>query len=137
MSSYHQHKLTDIITYSPKDKSLVISGMADSMSPCVMEVENIRNLRIKEGLRSASCVLHLGGIFGLNYRILWMMVMMPQPTSTVFHRGYCCTYMCKNKMYRFQKSNKRKATDTVVMMTTRSHTEVAGNKCLPMNDRHP
>ena len=117
-----------------------------------MEVEIIRNLWIKEGLRSASCVLHLGGIFGLNYRILWMMVVMPQPTSTVCYRGYYCTYMSKDKILRFQKSKKRKATYTVVMMTTRSYTEVAGNsvfeikrdhcifcgnKCLPMNDRHP
>ena len=89
--------------------------------------------------------------FGLNYMILWMMVVMPQPTSTVFHRGYCCTYMSKDKIYRFQKSKKRKATDTVVMMTTRSHSEVAGNsvfeikhdhcifcgnKCLPMNHKY-
>ena len=98
MSSYQQHKLTDIIASSPKDKSVVISGMADSMSPCVMEVEIIRNLRSKEGLRSASCVLHLGGIFGLIYRILWMMVVMPQPTSTVCHSGYYCTYMSKDKI---------------------------------------
>ena len=152
MSSYDQHKWTDIITCSPKDKSLVISGMADSMSPCVMEVEIIKNVWIKEELRSASCVLHLGGIFGLNYRILWVIVVMPQTTSTVCHSGYYCTYMSKDKILRFQKSKKRKATYTVVMMTTRSYTEVAGNsvfgikrdhcifcgnKCLPMNDRHP
>ena len=116
--------ITDIITYSPKDKSLVISGMADSMSPCVMGVEIIRNLWIKEGLRSASCVLHLGGIFGLTYRILWMIVVMPQPTSTVCHSSYYCTYMFKDKILRFQKSKKRKATYTAVMMTTRSYTEV-------------
>ena len=101
--------------------------MADSMYPCVMEVEIIRNVWIKEGLRSTSCVLHLGGIFGLNYRILWMMVVMPQPTSTVCYRGYYCTYMSKDKILRFQKSKKRKATYNVVMMTTRYYTEVAGN----------
>ena len=71
------------------------------------------DLWIKEGLRSASCVLHLGGIFGLNYRILWMMVVMPQPTSTVCYRGYYCTYMSKDKILRFQKSKKRKATYTL------------------------
>ena len=54
MSSYHQHKWTDSITYSPKDTSLVISGMADSMSPCVMEVEIIRNLRIKKRILCAT-----------------------------------------------------------------------------------
>ena len=78
--------------------------MADSISPCVMEVEIIRNnVWIKEGLRSASCVLHLGGIFGLNYRILWMMVVMP-----VCHSGYHCTYMSKDTILRFQKSRKER-----------------------------
>ena len=46
----------------------------------VMEVKKIINAWIKEGLRIASHVLHLVvmGIFGLNYRTLWMMVVMPQ-----------------------------------------------------------
>ena len=41
-----------------------------------MEVKTIINAWIKEGLRSASHVPHLVvmGIFGLNYRTLWMMV---------------------------------------------------------------
>ena len=75
--------------------------MADSMSPCVVEVEIIRNLRIKEGLRSASCVLHLCGIFGLNYRILWMMVVMPQPTEVI------AVLICPRIKFRDFKSQRK------------------------------
>ena len=55
--------ITDIITSSPRDTSLVNVCMDVSY---LMEVKKIINAWIKEGLRNASHVLHLVvmGIFG-------------------------------------------------------------------------
>lgn len=70
--------------------------------------------------------------------------------NIVCHKGFYCTYTSKEKIVRVN-SQKRKAEDEGVRVTTRSHTKTAdngvfqykrdcifcGDECLPMDARHP
>ena len=67
------------------------------------------------------------------------------------HKGCYCTYTSKQKIERLRKSQKRKAEDDCVTVTTRSRTQATGSgafvykrdcilcgkECLPVDDKHP